>query len=140
MKDKLYLSPKLYVGKSSTHGYGVFTSEDLKKSEIVEQAYYIIPDNEKWEDLDTKFTKYFFSIPFLQDHYKDFADQHDAVQLSHVTRPICVLGFGMIYNHTQESNIDYTINERSQIVQYKTNQSVSAGSELKITYNPYAQF
>ena len=47
MKDKLYLSPKLYVGKSSTHGYGVFTSEDLKKSEIVEQAYYIIPDNEK---------------------------------------------------------------------------------------------
>lgn len=140
MKEKLYLSPKLYVAKSPVHGYGVFTSEDLKKSEIVEQAYYIIPNNEKWEDLDTEFTKYFFGVPFLQDHYKDFADKHEAVKFLHVTRPICVLGFGMIYNHDQEPNIDYTINERSQIVQYKTNQSVSAGSELKIVYNPYVQF
>ena len=40
MKDKLYHNPKLEVRKSSTHGYGVFAKEDIKKGELLEECHY----------------------------------------------------------------------------------------------------
>jgi SET domain-containing protein len=140
VKNKLYLSPKLHVANSPTHGYGVFTSGDLKKSDAIEEAYYLTPEKEKWEDLDPKFMRYFFGIPFLQGHHKDFADKHGGVNTVHISRPVCVLGFGMIYNHNQKPNITHSVNEALQIIRFTANQNIAAGSELTISYNPYTQF
>ncbi len=140
MKNKLNLSSKLYVSKSPIHGYGVFTSGDLKKSDIIEEAYYLIPEKEKWEDLDPKFMLYFFGIPFLQSHHKDFADKNGGVNTMHISRPVCVLGFGMIYNHKQKPNVAHSLNETLQIVRYTASQNIAAGSELTISYNPYTKF
>jgi SET domain-containing protein len=140
MKNKLFRSEKFFVGASDTHGYGVFCTEDIKKGELIEECYYIIPDQPKWQDTDTKFCSYFFSLPFLQDDHESFADENGGVALYHVSRPICVLGCGMIFNHSKNNNVDWNVYEVSQIVSYRANQNIKAGSELFIKYNDYADF
>lgn len=140
MKDKLFRSEKIFVGASDTHGYGVFCTEDIKKGELIEECYYIVPDKAKWQDLDTKFAHYFFSLPFLQDDHESFADENGGVTVGHVTRPVCVLGSGMIFNHSKDNNVNWQIYEVSQVVSYRANKNIEAGSELFIKYNDHVDF
>lgn len=140
MKDKLFRSEKIFVGASDTHGYGVFCTEDIKKGELIEECYYIVPDKAKWQDLDIKFTHYFFSLPFLQDDHESFANENGGVTVGHITRPVCVLGSGMIFNHSKDNNVDWQIYEVSKIVSYRANKNIKAGLELFIKYNDYTNF
>ena len=140
MKDKLFRSEKIFIGASGTHGYGVFCTEDIKKGELIEECYYIVPDKAKWQDLDTKFAHYFFSLPFLQDDHESFADENGGVTVGHVTRPVCVLGCGMVFNHSKDNNVNWQIYEVSQIVSYRANKNIEAGSELFIKYNDHVDF
>ena len=81
-----------------------------------------------------------FSVPFLQDDHESFADENGGVTVAHVTRPVCVLGCGMIFNHSKGNNVDWQVYEVSQIVSYRANQPIKAGSELFIKYNDHADF
>ncbi len=140
MKSKLFKSEKTYIGQSKTHGYGVFCSQDIKKGELIEECYYLIPDKSKWQDLDATFLKYFFAIPCLQDDHEEFADKNGGVNIGHITRPVCVLGSGMIFNHSQNANVDYTYFEPSQTFCYRANRLIKSGSELFIKYSEYSEF
>ena len=55
MKSKLFKSEKIYIGQSQTHGYGVFCNQDIKKGELIEECYYLTPNESKWQDLDKTF-------------------------------------------------------------------------------------
>jgi SET domain-containing protein len=140
MKSKLFKSEKIYIGQSQTHGYGVFCNQDIKKGELIEECYYLTPNESKWQDLDKTFLNYFFAIPYLQDDHAEFADKNGAVNIGHVTRPVCVLGSGMIFNHSKDANVDYTYFEPSQIFSYRANRSIKEGAELFIKYSEYSQF
>ena len=86
------------------------------------------------------FLNYFFAIPYLQDDHAEFADKNGAVNIGHVTRPVCVLGSGMIFNHSKDANVDYTYFEPSQIFSYRANRPIKEGAELFITYSEHTQF
>ncbi len=66
MKDKLYHNPKLEVRKSSTHGYGVFAKEDIKKGELLEECHYRAVEG-YFEDDDLQ--KHNFLLTFDLSYY-----------------------------------------------------------------------
>lgn len=107
MKKKL-VHNKAYVRRSKTHGYGVFANKDLKKGEVIEECYFLIT---KGKDRA------------LEDFYFD------------VNRKYAVfLGYGSIYNHSDEPNADYFINAKRKIATFKADKAIAKGEEILVSY------
>lgn len=107
MKTKLFQN-KLVVKKSSLHGYGVFAGKDIKKGEKIEECYFIITKG---------------GDKVLDDYYFD-AKGKDAI----------FLGFGSIYNHSNDPNADYTISLTNRITTIKASKFIPKGKEIFISY------
>jgi len=134
LKDKLFLSSKLEVRTSDIEGRGVFCIEDIKKGELIEEAHMILLDNNKWEQCDKKLSQYVLPWPELREDWSDFCDEHDGILYQHAARPVAVLGYGMIYNHADQNNIEYYIDKFRFFCAYKANRDIKAESELTINY------
>jgi hypothetical protein len=103
---------KLYLRLSSLGvKEGVFASEDIKKGETVEQCFIIYPENKNWEKLDKGLLPYSLGVPDLNENYdlQKIAKKHDAVSPLHVTKPVFVSGFGMLYNKSKNPNLDFVL-------------------------------
>ena len=107
MKKKLFQN-KIAVKKSTTHGYGVFTEKKLRKGEIIEECYMLISKGG-----DKK----------LEDYYFDAKGKY-----------AIFLGYGCIYNHSEEPNADYTLNLKSRIATIKADRTIQKGEELFVSY------
>jgi SET domain-containing protein len=107
MKSKL-LQNKIIVKKSSIHGYGVFAEKAFKKGETVEECYALLTRVE--DDI-------------LGDYYFYIRGKNGLL-----------LGYGSIYNHSEEPNIDYTYNSKHQIMVLKANRPIKKGEELFVSY------
>jgi len=107
MKSKL-LQKNVFVKKSSMHGYGVFAAKTIKKGEKIEQCYFIIT---KGGDKG------------LEDFYFDVKGKYAVLT-----------GYGSIYNHSEEPNVDYTFNIKKRIATIKTARTIRKGEELFISY------
>ena len=134
MNNKLFLSPHLEIRQSRIEGLGVFCTHDLKKGDTIEEAHLILLKNNKWEDCDAELKRYALPWVELRKDWKEFCDEHDGILSQHATRPVVVLGFGMIYNHADDNNIDYFIDKNRFICSYTSNRDIKAGSELTIDY------
>lgn len=90
---------------------GIFASEEIKKGEEVEQCFIIYPENKNWEKLDKGLLPYSLGVPDLNSDYdlQKIAEKHGAVSLFHVTRPVFVSGFGMLYNKSKNPNLDFVL-------------------------------
>ena len=124
----------LYVRESPIQGRGVYTKGELKAGDLIEESHFIILKDNKWENCDGELAKYAFSMPYLREDWKDFCDEHGGVLGCHVTRPIAVLGHGMIFNHSYENNVDYKIEGKMGVVIFKANRDIKAQEELTIDY------
>lgn len=107
MKKQLFQN-KLIVKKSSLHGYGVFAGKRIRKNEIIEECYMILT---KGKDKG------------LEDYYFD-ATGKDGV----------LLGFGSIYNHSEDPNADYRIYTKKRLAVIKAERTIAKGEEIFITY------
>lgn len=134
MKEKLFLSPVLEVRTSPIEGRGVFCTENIKKGDIIEEAHLFLLKNNKWEECDAALKRYALPWVELREDWKEFCDKHEGILSQHATRPVVVLGFGMIYNHADENNVDYFIDKHRLICSYKANRDIDAQSELTIDY------
>lgn len=104
---KLLLN-KIAVKKSRRHGFGVFAEKKIKKGEKIEQCYFILS---KGGDKG------------LEDFY--FA----------ANRKYAVfLGYGSIYNHSDDPNADYKININKRIATIKASRDIKKGEEILISY------
>ncbi len=104
---KLFLN-KIYVKKSYRHGFGVFADKKIRKGEKIEECYFIL--SKGWDEA-------------LEDYY--FA----------VNRKYAVfLGFGSIYNHSENPNADYRINVNKRIATIKAQCDIQKGEEILISY------
>lgn len=108
MKPKLFQT-KLVVKKSSTHGYGVFANKDLKKGELIEECYILISKKGGDKGLD--------------DYYFDIKGKFGIF-----------LGFGCIYNHSDDPNGDYFINVKNRVVTIKAKRAIRKGKEIFLSY------
>lgn len=107
MKAKLFQN-KLIVKKSSTHGYGIFAGKKIKKGEKIEECYIIISKG---------------GDKTLEDFYFDVKGKYGIFT-----------GFGIIYNHSDDPNADYTINVKQRLVTIKANRDIRKGEEIFISY------
>ena len=104
---KLLLN-KIAVKKSRRHGFGVFAEKNIKKNEKIEQCYFILSPG---------------GDPKLEDFY--FAAKR---------KNALFLGYGSIYNHSDEPNADYSININKRIATIKANRNIRHGEEILISY------
>lgn len=110
MKSQLFLG-KVVVKKSPTHGFGVFATKTFKKGEKIEECYMLLS---KSKDEDKG----------LEDYYFDAGNRKNAI----------FLGFGCIYNHSEEPNADYSLNIKKKVATFKANQTIPKGSEIFVSY------
>lgn len=134
LKDKLFLSTKLEVKLSSIEGRGVFCTEDIKKGELVEEAHMILLENNKWEECDKELARYVLPWMELREDWEEYCDEHGGILKQHAVRPVAVLGYGMIYNHSDKNNLDYEVDKHRFFCGYTANRDIAAGSELTINY------
>jgi len=108
MKGKLYQN-KIIVKKSRLHGFGVYAGKTIKKGEKIEQCYFLI--SRKGGDKR------------LEDYYFDAKGRY-----------ALFLGFGSIYNHSDDPNADYTINVKRKVATFKATRTIRKGEEILISY------
>ena len=108
MKTQLFQS-KIYVKKSSTHGYGVFAGKTFKKGEKIEECYIIV--SRRGGD------------KVLEDFYFDVNGKYGVFT-----------GFGSIYNHSEDANADYLINEKNRCATIKAYRPIRKGEEIFVSY------
>ena len=107
MKAQLFQN-KIYIKKSKTHGYGVYAGKTLKKGEVIEECYIVIS---KGGDKG------------LEDYYFDAKGKYSIFT-----------GFGIIYNHSDDPNADYTINIKKRLTTIKADRIIRKGEEIFISY------
>ena len=127
MKDLLYISPLIEVRSSDLHGYGVFASRNIAEGETIEECVYFTID---FKIEDEKLNRYVFRRPYepnsLNWMASRFLNQADSA---------IVLGFGSIYNHSKEPNINYVQVPEDRIYKFFTTRPVSKDEELCHNYN-----
>jgi SET domain-containing protein len=116
----IFINNKIQVKASSVKGsgkykeLGVFAIDDIKEGEIVEVAPLIVL---KFEELiDTNWNT-LFDYYFWMDDYV-----------------VLALGYGSIYNHSENSNIEYEIMADKRMIKFIANKNIKSGEELFFNY------
>lgn len=107
MKTKLFRND-VFVAKSPTHGYGVFAGKNLRKGEKIEECYTIISKG---------------GDKTLDDYYFDAKGKY-----------ALLTGFGIIYNHDDDPNADYTINMKTRVATITAAKTIRKGEEIFVSY------
>ncbi|HEX4374133.1 MAG TPA: SET domain-containing protein-lysine N-methyltransferase [Puia sp.] len=108
----------LYISSSRKKGRGVFTSEIIKAKTIIEISPAIVMSNNDRILLDQT---------LLHDYIFEWGEKRNQC---------CVaLGYVSIYNHSYESNCEYEMNYKEELISIKTMRFIKAGEELFINYN-----
>jgi SET domain-containing protein len=138
--DRLFRNKNIYVANSKIHGRGVFTDVDILPGEIIEQAHVVHPDDKTGRTTDPNYFKYFFFWPCLSENWKEIVDKNGTLSMDQISYPACVLGFGMIYNHSLTPNVLFEIDIENNIIEYRAKRKILAQEELLICYNMTLNF
>ena len=104
----MLLISKLIVKKSPIHGYGVFANQDFQPGDIIEECYSLLADSK-----NTDFKNYYFQA----------ADK--------IAIP---LGFGCIYNHSNQPNANYGFDVESSLIIFSAHLPIQRGEEILVSY------
>ena len=104
------------VGESPVHGQGVFATRPIAKGEVIERCPYIVIDDDDLADAN-RLQDYLFTSPDQPGDY------------------LCVLGYGMMYNHSDHPNAEWEIDDDDiQFVRFTALQPISDGEEIFQNY------
>ncbi len=107
MKTKLFLN-KIYVKKSPKQGYGVFAGKKLRKGELIEECYFILSRG---------------STKAFENFYFDAKGKN-----------ALFLGYGSIYNHSDDANADYVISMKKRVATIRADRTIQKGEEIFVSY------
>lgn len=108
----IFISSYLYIESSPKGGYGVFTSKFIPKDTEIEVAR-LLPLK-----------------PYDREKMVELA-QYD---YNYNTNTTCIVfGFGSLYNHSEDTNIQYYIDDKD-LMHYSTTRDVEPGEELFVHY------
>jgi hypothetical protein len=111
MKPKLFQN-NIAVKKSPVAGYGVFAEKEIKIGEIVEECHYV-PVRNSFRHHEA-ITDYFFKI--------------------NNSWGALILGYGAIYNHADDPNVEYVMDEILNLAIFTAVKPIAKDEELFITY------
>ena len=157
MKYNLTQPQKIQIGKSEVKGRGVFAAEDLEEGEILEECHFIIPEKSKGGK-DRELSRYMFACihsknkkkmqeateQFHLYHLLDDEELKEEIiknmgklgyeKLEDLFSSACVLGYGMIYNHSKTPNVAYEFDYENLLFRYSASKNITKGKELFINY------
>ncbi|HLY68250.1 MAG TPA: SET domain-containing protein [Puia sp.] len=108
----------LFISSSGKKGRGVFTSEMIKAKTIIEISPVIVMSRNDRLLLDQT---------MLHDYIFEWGEKRNQC---------CVaLGYISMYNHSYQSNCEYTMDYEQESISIKTMRSIKKGEELFINYN-----
>jgi SET domain-containing protein len=110
--------PCLFIAPAGKMGKGVFTSESLEASTIIEIAPVIVMTKEERKLLDQT---------TLHDYIFEWGNDRKQCCMA--------LGYVPMYNHSYKSNCEYEMDFNEQLISIKTMRYIKAGEELFINYN-----
>jgi uncharacterized protein len=112
------LKPYLIVDSTSEKGRGVFTTERIPASTIIEIAPVIVMQKTDREHIDKT---------LLHDYIFEWGKEKDKCAMA--------LGLIPIYNHSYKSNCEYYMDFDDDLMMIKTVRVIKKGEELTINYN-----
>ena len=116
--DELFLHPGLYIARSDTHRWGVFTSEDINMHDVLQESpYCTFPYNElrKKGDILIRYT-------------------YDSSEYDHADEVVLGFGFAGMYNHSSDYNAAYELDTVNEVMRHYATEDIPAGSEIFIDY------
>ena len=114
MTGTLEPSTKIYIKEASPEkGRGVFAKVPIKKGEIIETCP-VIPDHD-WEAIEKT---------ALKDFYYNFGEED-----------VCIaLGFGSLYNHSNDPNADIIRDVKNLTLQHVAIRDIEKDEEICFKY------
>lgn len=110
-------NPKIYVDKSPVHGWGVFAKEDIEQGEVFEECPILTLPIEKGE-VSSLLIDYRFNWP--QGHLWE--------------EQVFPLGFGALYNHSENANAFWVSNLENRTFQFISHREIKKGEEIFVWY------
>ena len=102
----------VFIKNSHLHGQGVFARHKIAKGIVIEKCPYIVIDDDDLAE-SNRLQDYLFSSPSQSGDY------------------LCVLGYGMIYNHSDTPNAEWEIDEDdNRFVRFTALRSIAEGEEI----------
>ena len=115
-----YSNGKIVIKKSPIHGIGVFTTQDIRSGEFIEECPFLICSN-RGNAVSARLGSYLYASEVIEDGKK-------------IDGYVLLLGYGSLYNHSDQNNVEYTKNIEKGTFTYFAKRDIAADSELTILY------
>ena len=107
---------RITVQGSPLHGLGVFACVDFAKDSVIERCFYLVIDDDDLQEIN-RLNDYLFTSPDVKSDY------------------LCVLGYGMIYNHGMPPNAEWQIaDDDNRFIEFTALHDIRAGDEILHDY------
>ena len=104
------------VQDSPIDGLGVFACVDFAKDSVIERCFYLVIDDDDLQEIN-RLNDYLFTSPDVKSDY------------------LCVLGYGMIYNHGMPPNAEWQIaDDDNRFIEFTALHDIRAGDEILHDY------
>lgn len=118
MKPVSYISENIFIAKARGRGRGVFTNAFIKAQTTIEVVPVIVMSKKEKKLIDET---------LLHDYIFEWGDDR--------TQCCMALGYVPLYNHSYQSNCEYEMDYRKQLITIRTVKDIKAGEQLFINYN-----
>lgn len=112
LKDRLIHNDKIYIARSMKHRWGVFVDSDVEQYELLSETPVIRLSQEEITDNTIELYTYVFNDG----------------------DPFVPLGIAAMFNHHEEPNVGYIIDDANEIIRSYALTDLKAGTELFIHY------
>ena len=102
---------KIFIGDSPVHSQGVFASVAIAKGEVIEHCPYIVIDDDDLQE-ENRLNDYLFTSPDANTDY------------------LVVMGYGMMYNHSNTPNAEWEIDNDNRFVRITALRDIAAEEEI----------
>ena len=117
-KPVTMILPCLYIAKTKKMGRGIFTSRNIKSQTVVEIAPVIVMESSDRKLIDQT---------LLHDYIFEWGGKKKQCCMA--------LGWIPLYNHSYQSNCEYEMDYKNELIQIITVRAIKQGEELFINYN-----
>ena len=118
MKSISFISDAVIVERSKAMGRGIYTNKPLEKDTIIEIAPVIV-----MSAIDRKL----LDKTLLHDYIFEWGGKKKQCCMA--------LGWVPLYNHSYQSNCEYEMDYKNELIQIVTVRNIKKGEELFINYN-----
>ncbi len=102
---------KIYIGDSPVHNQGVFAACFIKAGEVIERCPYLVIDDDDLAE-DNRLNDYLFTSPDVATDY------------------LVIMGYGMMYNHSDDANAEWEIDDDNRFVKFSASKDIQEGEEI----------